>query len=387
MVSTKKKKRTIKAVSKKRNLIGQGAYGCVYKPAFKCSSSMIKENLISKVMSNNDAMDEIRSYKIIDKIDPDGIFHIKLEKSCNLSKNNKKYIEYDDECDLELEKQNVYKNLQLTYGGKELYDYYQDIKDAINGDIKLQKKLIDINILYKILIAYKNIVDGIVILRKHKYCHFDIKLDNIVYDIKNNSMKLIDFGVSIKYNFKLNNTEIKRILNFEDEHKYFFTSYYETYPFELILLKYSIFKYMLKKNINKVINKIKSTYEDIDEDKEDINYILQLPILKNYIKLAKKLVYKYKNPKIGYIAFIKIIFSKLDLYSVGITLKKIIDKYDILYNKILTNKSNKLSFNKLKKLTDEWFNGVLEPQIIKRWTVEKSATEYNKIYEYCKTNI
>ena len=54
-ISIKKKNKTKKV---KRELLGQGTYGCVYKPAFKCSSSNTPDNkLISKVIEKYEAID------------------------------------------------------------------------------------------------------------------------------------------------------------------------------------------------------------------------------------------------------------------------------------------------------------------------------------------
>jgi serine/threonine protein kinase len=388
-ILTGKKKSSTK---KKRELLGQGTFGCVYKPAFMCSpSNSINNKMVSKVMLSNNANEEKYNFSIIDKIDPTGKYHIKLEGECDLSNNNKTKILESGECDIITNyNKNKFKQLKFLDGGKELYYYYSKIKDLINKKTKITESTININKLYKILIAYKNIVEGIVLLTTNNYCHFDIKLENIIYNTNNNVMKLIDFGVSLQYNIKISVENIKFAKEFDYYYKPFFVANYETYPYELILLKYNIFKYSIINfnNINKVINKIKKSYKEFDKENAKYNYILKKSVLKYYIKLIRKLVDKYNNIDVAYIAFMKIIFSKLDLYSIGVTLNKIMTKYYILYNKFLpANNIYKKDFNKLEKICSYWINGLLEPKILNRWDAKKSLKEYNKIYTYCINKI
>jgi serine/threonine protein kinase len=391
MINTKKKKEKKNNTKTNRKLLGQGTFGCVYKPAFKCSNTnTVNKKMVSKIMVNSNANNEIQNFKIIDKIDPTGKFHIKLNNVCNLLNNNKYNLINNGECEI-INYKNNFKVLKFADGGLELYYYYQIIKSINSGETIPTKVNIDINILYKILIAFKNILDGLLILNKHNYCHFDIKLENIVYDSKTNTMKLIDFGVSILYDFKILKTEINRVLNKIEEYENFLINYYEVYPYELILCKYKNFKYALinHNKHNKVLNKFLSIYNNFNNIQLKDNYIFNEDVIIYYLKLIKALVNKYNNIKLAYIAFIKIIFNKLDLYSIGITIKKLIDKYNILYSKTLNNYkdiNNKLlstDFNKLNKLITKWLNGVLNPKITKRWDISKSIKEYNIIYNYC----
>lgn len=396
--------------TKKRRLIGQGSYGCVYKPSFKCSVSNSENGSISKVMAENNAEDEIKNFTIIDKIDPQGKYHVKLDDHCDLSNNNKRellsdtYLNKDKEvCEI-LDNFRTYKNLKFKDGGKELYYYYDIIKQITrkkdsSSQLKVNGKVINKSIviekycnmrtLYKILIAYKNIVDSLVELNKHKYCHFDIKLENIVYDIDKNVMKLIDFGVSLEYNYKIKKSEINKALKTFDEFENFFISYYEVYPFELILCNYSNFKYALLhyKKPKKVIKRLKGSIKNYNSKEQIYNYMLTEKIASYYCKLLNKLLQKYKNVKLAYIAYLKIIFDKVDLFSIGITLSKIMDKYEKLFNVTLTDMKQRNEFNKLSKIVNVWINGVIEPRISMRLNVVKSAAIYNKIYNYCISKV
>lgn len=58
--------------SDKIKVIGEGAYGCVHKPSLKCSKtkeSIKYKNKISKILSKDDAKEEMNEYNIIADID------------------------------------------------------------------------------------------------------------------------------------------------------------------------------------------------------------------------------------------------------------------------------------------------------------------------------
>jgi maternal embryonic leucine zipper kinase len=47
-------------------------------------------------------------------------------------------------------------------------------------------------------VVFKQIVSAIAYMHKRGYCHRDLKLDNILYNNNTQTVKLIDFGFSIK---------------------------------------------------------------------------------------------------------------------------------------------------------------------------------------------
>ena len=58
----------------KNEIVGEGTYGCVIKPALKCNkdTNITKkdyDNRLSKVMSKIDAVEELEEMKKIQKID------------------------------------------------------------------------------------------------------------------------------------------------------------------------------------------------------------------------------------------------------------------------------------------------------------------------------
>jgi len=50
--------------------VGEGTYGCVFKPSLKCNTNIGSyENKVSKVMKNSEAAAELKEYKSISKIE------------------------------------------------------------------------------------------------------------------------------------------------------------------------------------------------------------------------------------------------------------------------------------------------------------------------------
>lgn len=60
--------------------------------------------------------------------------------------------------------------------------------------LKIKYGLISIENITKIL--FKQIIEGLIILHENKIAHRDLKLDNIVFNSKENSIKIIDYSIS-----------------------------------------------------------------------------------------------------------------------------------------------------------------------------------------------
>lgn len=67
-------------------LIGQGSYGCVFRPMIPCKGSNKRiPGKVSKFLNKNEANDEIKENTILDKIDKENIFHFKTPKKCDFN--------------------------------------------------------------------------------------------------------------------------------------------------------------------------------------------------------------------------------------------------------------------------------------------------------------
>ena len=68
-------------------LVGQGTYGCVFRPMIPCKGSdERRKGYVSKVMTKEEARLEYKESKEINKIDPYGVFHILGPIMCDIDK-------------------------------------------------------------------------------------------------------------------------------------------------------------------------------------------------------------------------------------------------------------------------------------------------------------
>lgn len=171
-------------------LIGQGNYGCVFRPDILTKNSSI----VSKIVLRNNIFNEFRhEYKILKKmktIDPDGKFHSLLSNAFELTKNN---LPNDfDKCSLS----------KPDYKVDEFFVF--NIKYC--GDTNLESYLtsnfsagIDNTKLAILFTLITNIIVGIYKMIKSNLVHKTLQADSIYFieplSLSNPfSLKIIDFG-------------------------------------------------------------------------------------------------------------------------------------------------------------------------------------------------
>ncbi len=181
--------------------IGEGSAGCVYSPPFKCNYPQCTGDRcthgISKIMSKDNADIEYNKYDLlgIDRIDPDFRYHFSQPHKCSPQITRGSI----SDCRVFINEPSM---LVYDNGGFNLNDLISKFKIANSPE----SLIVFINLILRNLI---NIVEGIILLNRHGICHFDIKSLNIVTSVKSIEsldelhLKLIDFGMSIKYDIPL----------------------------------------------------------------------------------------------------------------------------------------------------------------------------------------
>jgi serine/threonine protein kinase len=261
-------------------VLGKGTFGCVVSPALKCTDSSIKpDKRVSKIMRENDALDEMQEYKALDKIPELKKYLLRFPELCN-PVNDEKFHKAIKQCQHgRINK--VYKNpttknissLLLENGGVSLRDFQTKFRGKLT-----------VNDFEIFLTSIKDLFEALIILRKHEYVHQDIKTNNIVYSPKTGKIALIDFGKlttfkQIKENCgrsthaegtswfnyppeaKFMNRN-KKLLRYEDEYQSFLKKTITTWDsYSLALcLKEMFEKYS--------ISSIKNVLKDVNKDKE-----------------------------------------------------------------------------------------------------------------------
>lgn len=170
-------------------LIGEGGFGCVFHPGFNCNGKVDKTKNKDKYVSKIQKRDESSRMEVIigekiKKISGYKLYFAPIVSACDvgLSKINTSvlskcsiYEKFQHETELSLFKLDYVKSSELTNqllrkGKKEALNTFFDI--------------------------YRHILSAIELLGKHNIVHFDLKKENIIYDVNRGIPIVIDFGLS-----------------------------------------------------------------------------------------------------------------------------------------------------------------------------------------------
>ncbi len=322
-------------------LIGEGNYGCVFKPYITCKNSNknLNKNLnrnankntpiqkVGKIFADNlEFNNEKEIAKVISKIDPFNEFTTPLYEDCNV--NTFKNSNSADDCHLINTKiQGQYYQLIYKYGGISL-------KEILKIPGSRSKFFILLSKLRPVLVGLEK-------LYKLKYIHQDIKPPNILFDTK--KIYLIDFGIMTPTN------EI-----YTSDNMYVLRYNYPYYPpeYKLFVYKTNTFNTFYKnflENFDFIFN-IGGQRADL---LEKIKHILNIDIEKElYILYSKRFSNIYAT-------------DKIDIYSLGIVLFELLIWADIKDQKII-----------------DFVKGMIEFDYTKRYTFKELIKKYDEITPY-----
>jgi len=263
--------------------LAKGSYGCVVRPAYNCNKLLSSENTISKLfIYKNDWEKEVKINKIIEQLDPNNFFTVKMMDSCIIKMDG---MNITKKCNLEKANDYIYQ-IVYEYGGDEIIKIFQHT-EIINAVIILKK--------------FVNIFEGLCILDANDIIHHDIKPNNILYNITKNKFYLIDFGLYITKDDKYIHHDTKYVY-YPSEYAFL---YYIKNGKSLNKINVENYKKLIGININflmkkviidiKIRNKIKNIYDNLDKDKEAIYNKIILNIDIN-------------------------LYNKIDVYMLGLTL-------------------------------------------------------------------
>jgi serine/threonine protein kinase len=179
-------------------VIGEGSYGCVFKPSFECTNSSANDLKVSKIIENESLEEEYTNIVgfNLKEIDPEKeLFIYPDEPLCELSDLNLK-IDNPNNCRIMTsniglindrnkkskiaEINDKLKIVNFSYHGEDLYNY------KLTGSEKNKS-----NKTNKLIIAMLNIFYGIKKLTDSNIAHRDLKPQNILYD--GDVIRMIDF--------------------------------------------------------------------------------------------------------------------------------------------------------------------------------------------------
>lgn len=343
-------KYTVTKLTRQPNsILGKGTYGCVIPKILICdkrSDELIKKGItnVSKLLLNKGDFDkEVNNTLFINKYD-NGKTCIKIDDTCIITKEKIKEILdtngidkiFLDKCDISFENNKIYQII-FNKKGITLYDVMsKNDKMPLNKFIKLTF----------------NLFKGIKLFNKLNFIHFDIKSDNIMYLPDEDKFIFIDFGLSKTYKILLKNRSLE----------YYSSSPRYYYPPEFIA--FSDFFKKDKYDYNTLFKLFKYKYETELIDHNDYTIINNMVLYNydnnysTYLNELKKLfdLYYYTDDPYN---ILKESLNKIDIYSLGITLYRCINKYNInnryviniykyiIFPCIIINPTNRISINKL----------------------------------------
>lgn len=240
----------MQSVSKTVKLLNQGTYGCIYHPGINCKGK--KENIryVSKIQKNEKTIEnEIKIGEKIRKIKGYTRLFAPILKDCNVAI-DKSYISEIKKCkplkiqsDADLANEYLITKLRFV-GNMNLKDYL--IGESYDTTILPKKPRSSRRTktaaqrIKQIKVSHKFILNSIKKLNNAGIIHYDIKYNNIMFDIKTNNPVMIDFGISLDIE-KLTVANVEK-----DEMKKMFYAY-DTYPYWCIDI--CVMNYIFQKGV------------------------------------------------------------------------------------------------------------------------------------------
>ena len=198
-------------------LVNQGAYGCLYYPGMKCNGTPMDDRRYATklVVRDEVAENEVAVGNIVKGIVNYGVNFVPVIKTCGVNLHKVKDQRALKKCNIvpkpkskstmKSKKSPKFMLMKMPYiDGLYFYDYVSTM-----GNNK--KKIISC-----IFDTYSYLIESIERLEQHAVVHYDLKMQNILMNLKTDTPIIIDFGLSIP---------IKRL----DEGDAFWATYFYKY--------------------------------------------------------------------------------------------------------------------------------------------------------------
>ena len=213
-------------------VIGEGSFGCVLKPALSCKGDNLAQielnkKKVSKLLKKEDAAKEMNENKTIDIIDPHFNYHLGNPTLCeSVNPVNKTSIAKCKIDKPQLNKINDYSLLIMEDGGINLTTFADE---ASRWEINDTNK----NKIEDFWLEAHRLLMGLQLFLEKGIIHFDLKPQNIVYNVNKNRLNFIDFGFLIK------RTELEEI---SEKSTFEYAKFHWSRPLELGYLNRNVYE-------------------------------------------------------------------------------------------------------------------------------------------------
>lgn len=356
--------------------INEGSYGCVHRPALRCTAEsqglrhINYGRSVSKLGKANHMKREMNEFEIIDEIDTEFQYHLRENFICDpdITDENRSAILNCGIGKNVVKSPEDYKIVIQKYGGMDLdkvarifYNSKKENKEHRQAAMNFWR-------------ACPRLFKGIEFFVEHGVVHHDIKRGNILYDISTNRLNFIDFGM-MEY-IKESIQECKN-----DDYGLAVTHAY--YPLESVLLN--------RPEFHDLKTRLEGASASAVVDAFIQRHTAQYPqrkwfgeleiMLKNHnggLSAAEWTAYRTARldefrrflgqlPGLDYEDFLRTYFAKFDTYCLGLTLRVMLHASAHLMDS--------QTVDRIRALTD----AMIHFDLMERLTAEESADRFDQI--------
>jgi serine/threonine protein kinase len=213
------------------NLINQGAYGCLYHPGLHCNGTPIEDQRYATklVVKDEVAENEVVVGNAVKNIVNYSVNFVPVIDTCsvNLGKVQRNNPLVLDKCNVVTDASSNAKFLLMKMPYIDSLYFY----DYIARMGRNKKKIISC-----IFDTYAYLIESIERLQEHNIVHHDLKLQNILMNLKTDTPIIIDFGLSIIVSPSLK--KMRMNADFWKLHFYKYSPKYYVWPLETHVINY-----------------------------------------------------------------------------------------------------------------------------------------------------
>ena len=313
-------------ITKGGTMIGQGSFGCVFKPSIPCSNKAQSQGSdnVSKIFFGSDSKKEAKEELDIDKKVRmikgfESWSHVWLKK-CNppsykdISKHEKDIKKCLESSDIDVSDFN--KTKQMLKGTDAGHTFESVMEHLFSKSVFSNKKKFVKNFLHVVKLM-KPLFLGIQEMYKNNLSHNDIKEDNVMIDEE--GLKFIDFGLAAQWSNR-------KFYQERSQSEFFWERVYPPYPYEFFYM-YADPNDLLDERdelLHKIYRKYNDRYIDLHskvfQRKKIPEYLVNL--IDSFIQAKGKFKDKKK------------VISLIDTYSLGALFPGLLVKRANKYKKV-----------------------------------------------------
>ena len=352
------------------NLLGEGSYGCVFKPSLPCSTPPGSKDIsykskISKLMLTKDALKEVEEYTIINRVDPKGDYYTGNPIRCTL-KETPAVERAIKKC--KLTKNKTMKQVSQDSSLLIIGDGGEDLEKWVRSAVK-PKNTGQINDFWREMVR---LFRGLQVFKTYDLVHHDLKPQNIVFRGETKRANFIDFG--LMRSIKSEAAKCREVASCKG-------SSHWNYPTEIIFMNKKEFSLLAKQTVLERQSTF-DKYMAAIRIRVDNPFVNAFNIMSSYIfrkgdvERRKTFTDKYMialkdlmlsiQPN-NYDDFLNKSISGFDVFGFGLTLTYVVSRVQSFMKPVVVKQLDELLFK------------MMTPNIFVRLTIEQASAEYNKI--------